>query len=186
MHNTWSLIGLTVAALAVGFGSGWALKTSPTVVQYRDQETSLDKAAEREGSETAKTATIARIESPTVRIVTRTIRVPDGTITTETERNETGGTASTATTAEAHVEYRDRERIVYQDRETVRVEAAAPPTWGVSVQAGASLTEPLISLPVVSRGVLGLTVERRLFGPINAGVWINSMGAGGVSLGARW
>jgi hypothetical protein len=183
MPKHWQIASL---ALLIGAAGGWALRGSQKVVEYRERVVSVEASRDSEGKSEQRTVNVTRIERPTVRVVTRTIRVPDGTITTEQERHETGGATDTKVEAEIRIEYRDREKLVYRDRQVERIERPALPTWGVSVQAGAALVEPLIVLPGVSRGLLGVTVERRLFGPVNAGVWVSSVGAGGVSVGARW
>lgn len=186
MLSNWKEAAVYAVIGAAGFWLGTLATDGEPPSRSLDHSKSLDAIAEHQGKESTKAASITRIEAPTIKIVRRTIRVPDGTITTEEERNESGGLTNAQTTAESRIEYRDREKVVYKDRETVRIERPALPTWSLSLQAGASLVEPLVSLPAVSRSVLGLTVERRLFGPFNAGVWVNSVGAGGVSIGARW
>jgi len=54
------------------------------------------------------------------------------------------------------------------------------PDWRVGVLAGASLREPLV--PIVGPLVLGASVERRIVGGLNAGVWVNTVGAAGASV----
>ena len=183
----WPLVALSVAGLGVGFLAGWNMRAPVTVVQYRDRIRSFEGEAEHAGKADAHTTSTMRVAGPTIRVFSRTIRVPDGTIATETERHESGGTTDSKTVADVKIEYRDRERLVYRDRDVTRTEEAAQlPQWSASIQAGASIVEPLISLPKVSRGVLGFSIERRIAGPFTAGVWASSVGAAGVSIGARW
>lgn len=136
-----------------------------------------DRVVQGEARETV----VTRVESPTVRVVTRTVRVPGGATTTEEERTETGGVATSAGETVVRVEYRDRD----VERERI-VEREALPTWRVSALAGASLREPLLEVPGASWAVLGASVERRVAGPVYVGAWATTAGVGGVSLGVTW
>ena len=69
------------------------------------------------------------------------------------------------------------------DTETSRDETRAP-LWSFAIQAGASIPEPLLTLPGAPHAVVGISVDRKIWGQVRGGVWISSMGAAGVEV--RW
>lgn len=180
------VIGTLCAGLGFVAGQWLQLDGPPPVVQEEFRATELDAIAEHEITSQSRELNITRVEGPMVRIVKRTIRVPDGTITTEDEHVTTGPVETGAQSVATTIEIREMEKVVYKDRETVRIAAAPLPTWHVSVQGGASAREPLIGVPGAPWAVVGVSVERQLFGPVSAGLWASSVGAGGVSLGVAW
>lgn len=174
-------IAITAAALIVGVAAGWVTRgATPARVEYRDRVEFRDREVGGQSSAT----TIARVEGPVIRIVSRETKAPDGTVTKTTEKTQSGGTKSTVAKVETKVEYRDRTE--YRDREVVRVAPAPLPTWRVSVHGGATLVEPLISIPGAPRAVVGASLERRVAGPLWAGAWANTSGAAGLSVGVMW
>ena len=64
-------------------------------------------------------------------------------------------------------------------RETVST-VTLRPNWRVGLLAGASLREPFVQL--AGPLVLGASVEYRIVGGLSAGLWINTVGAAGLSL----
>ncbi len=109
------------------------------------------------------------------RTVTRTVyrnvitTVTDAGTTIADNSIEHEGEASTGTETETakRAELVEREQTV-----TLR------PEWRVSGQVGASLVTPAI--PITGSLVVGVSVERRIIGGVSAGLWGNTVGAGGV------
>lgn len=124
-------------------------------------------------SQTVVTKTAYAKDAHEVRVVYRE-RKPDGTVTetehTTTDTHERGGTVTDATTNDA--------------RDTSKTVTAYRPDWRIGVQAGGSLQTPLI--PVAGPLVLGFTVDRRVIGPVWAGVWVQTGGAAGVGLSVEF
>ena len=58
------------------------------------------------------------------------------------------------------------------------------PDWRIGAQVGASLREP--ALPITGPLVLGVSVERRIVGGVSAGLWANTVGAGGASVSVEF
>ena len=58
------------------------------------------------------------------------------------------------------------------------------PDWRIGAQVGASLREP--ALPLTGPLVIGVSVERRIVGGVSAGVWANTVGAGGASVSVEF
>lgn len=168
--------GAVAAALALAFLGGRMSAPGPSV-EVREKERIVYRDREQTNTK------IATVAAPAVRTVylDRTITVPGGTVTIEKWRDvEHKGEVKT-TAEEQTVLIREVDVV----RDVVRIETRAP-TWGVSLMGGASVAEPWLTLPVASRAVVGVSVERHIVGPFSAGAWASSFGAGGVSLGARW
>jgi len=71
---------------------------------------------------------------------------------------------------------------VTQETRTVTVTAERP-QWSVTALAGASLGSPPHLIPGLPGPlVVGAQLERRILGPLSAGLWATSSGAGGVSV----
>ncbi len=103
------------------------------------------------------------------------LSVPDGGVvlatatTTETrEREASAGGTETHTDATRSSSGETSRKVTQQ------------PDWRLGVQVGASLRDPL--LPIAGPLVLGASLERRLFGGVSAGAWLNTSGAAGASL----
>jgi len=60
----------------------------------------------------------------------------------------------------------------------------APPNWAVSALVGAQLVGNAVLVPAPL--VVGVVVERRILGPVSAGLWATSGRAGGLSLRIDW
>lgn len=129
----------------------------------------------------------------------RTVVVqPDGTRTeTEKEVDKTETSSRTETTTNTSASSSTETKVW---KETVRVEEkvklverlAAPDTWALGVQAGISLPALVGSdVPGFVPGlpdavVVGVSVDRRVVGPVWGGAWANSQAAAGVQLRLVW
>lgn len=58
------------------------------------------------------------------------------------------------------------------------------PDWRVGLQVGASLRPP--ALPITGPLVIGVSVERRILSGVSAGLWANTVGAGGASVSVEF
>lgn len=109
-----------------------------------------------------------------------------------TDRSQTDVKQATATKAEAvtHAEKAETKtvEVIRTVERTVTVTNSRAPGWLLGVQAGGS---PLhlsdgagpSYVPGLPRATsLGLTLDRRLFGGLYGGVWVNSRGEAGVGL----
>ena len=176
MYSGRTLIVMSLMVLAAGGVTGASFRR-PGRVEIREHERIVYKDREQTNVK------IATISAPVVRTVylDRTITVPGGTVTIEKwrEREDKGEVKTSA--EEQTVIIREVDKV----RDVVRIETRAP-TWDVSLLAGASLREPLVAVPSASWAVVGASVQRQIVGPFTAGVWINSVGAAGVSAGMRF
>lgn len=131
-----------------------------------------------------RTRTVEVVKWKTARAVdTRTtttpvlLPAPDGgvvlatTTTTETRERVTAAGSSDATTSSAG-----------DSRGEATSKTTTQPQWRVGATVGASFTGEQPALPLAGPLVIGVQVERRIVGGVNAGVWVNSVGAGGVSV----
>lgn len=155
----WGRAVFMLALVVVGFAAGHFSQVAEVVevhdlkVVWREKATTTAKAA------TAKTK-IVYVD----RVVT-----PDGAIHEKSETRE----VETAKTDATSVIDRSGEK-----EEKISKTTTTQPDWRISVQVGASLKAPL--LPISGPLVLGVSGERRIIGPFSAGVWLNTVGAGGV------
>lgn len=146
-----------VAVAAVAFAAGRF--SAPLEVEERESV----RVVYRDRVVTVKGKTETRV------VYRDRVITPDGT-TREQELERTATREDLERTATREGE---RERVV-EKVVTVR------PDWRVGVLAGASVRDPLVTLsgPLV----LGVQVDRRIAGGVSAGVWVNTVGAGGLSL----
>lgn len=162
-----------IAAVFLGVYFGGAAPR----VEYRERERII-----YQDREVVKTVEVkVREESTNTRRRVERVRVerPDGTkIEREIEREELQ--ADVREQAQ-HVEVREVERVVYQDRQVTKVIEHARPMWRAGVLAGLDVRRVSLIPPSPGPVILGATVERRIVGPIHAGVWGLSSGAFGVS-----
>lgn len=65
------------------------------------------------------------------------------------------------------------EKLVYKDREVVKY---ASPEWDIDLRVGTSTKNFAVSpvAPYVQPIILGVDVERKILGPVNAGLWIQT------------
>ncbi|MHB1065627.1 MAG: hypothetical protein ACYC1Z_14260 [Georgenia sp.] len=104
---------------------------------------------------------------------------PDGTVVDRSIEREGGTEASTTTEARRTTEEHTGERETEKTSTTT-----LQPSWRVGLQVGASLRPP--ALPITGPLVIGASVERRIVGGVSAGLWANTVGAGGASLSVEF
>ena len=113
---------------------------------------------------------------------TTTHKFPDGTVVTKT-------TTDTKTDTKTNTDIdKTEEKVVYKDRivEKEKIVEAAKPGWRVGAGIGLSipstfLGEPQIGVPGLRGAVVEVGVDRRVFGPLWAGLHANTQGT--VTLG---
>lgn len=165
----WRLVGVSLLAIGLICGSFAAGRASvPELparvverVEYRDRV--VEKVVEVKAKDEAKAKTVVVYRDRLVK--------PDGTkIEHEVERSDSVQVTDTKTATVGEMD-------AARDLKTERVVEAQRPQWRVSALAG--VTNPRLS-PLSVEKTFGVMVERRVVGPVSAGVWALS---GGPSLG---
>ena len=147
-----------------------------------DERATMATVADAKVNENTKT-TIRWLPSPAVGgcpvgppIVEETIEHTSATAS----HQEAHGERQAETKATAAAEHDAHQAT--QETRTVTVTAERP-RWAVTALAGASLGSPPRLIPGLPAPlVVGAAVERRILGPLSAGLWATSAGAGGVSV----
>lgn len=125
---------------------------------------------------TVTVAAAAKVETKRVVVYRDRVITKDGTTTeheVETDDTTARETASATTT-------HDTDRTTAVDRTASKTVSSDRPQWHVGILAGGSLTSPL--LPIAGPLVLGVHAERRIAGPVWAGIWALSGGSAGASV----
>lgn len=162
-------VGVSIALLAGAFSIGRF--TAPVVTETRDVERVVYKDRVVE-----KVVTVQAAAKVVTRVVYRDkVTTPDGTIT-ERETETTGEHENTDTTTETDTVADRASETVTEHTKTVTLR----PQWRVSLLTGASLRDPFI--PLAGPLVLGAEVDYRIAGGLSAGLWVNTVGAAGLSL----
>lgn len=160
---------VSLALLAGAFSVGRF--TAPVVTETRDVEHVVYKDRVVE-----KVVTVQAAAKVITRVVYRDkVTTPDGTVT-EHEHETTGEHENTDTTTKTDTVADHASETVTEHTKTVTLR----PKWRVSLLAGASLKDPL--LPIAGPLVLGAEVDYRIAGGLSAGLWLNTVGAAGLSL----
>lgn len=186
-----------VAVLLAAAAGRW---TAPTRIETREKLREVTKVI----ASTQQTAELAELRrqvreqakrSNVVKIRT-VVRAPDGTITSNTRVEDKSTTDTRATdqvdTKKSEATTTVTVREVTRIEERLRLVERPPPDWSASVLAGGAVpalwgAEPLSYAPALPRAlVLGATLERRVAGPISAGVWATSRLDAGVALRLTW
>lgn len=166
----WVAVVLAVVLVGVGAFSAGRF-SAPREVETRDVERVVfkDRVVEKVVTVEVK----AKAETKIVyrdRIVTKEGEIRERIV----ERTDTKEDRKTDTVAD-----RDASTEGTKDRDT-KTTVTLQPKWRVSLLAGASLTQPLV--PIAGPLVLGAEVDYRIVGGVSAGVWINTVGAAGLSV----
>ena len=174
-----------VTALIVTFLGGVWVGTShgPERVEERVVEKIVEKEVVRL-VERVKTVVIR--DTKVVKGANRTWKVveaPDGTKTTEAteDTRETIDTKVTHSTDAVKTEI--VEKVVTVDREVIKLVEVPAPDWRVGLQGGVDLGGLDMAQSIAAQPwVLGGSVDRRIVGPVFAGVWGNTSAQGGLGL----
>lgn len=178
-----------LALLSVGYSFGRYVTPEKVVIQEHVKVVEVEKQVVVEKEKVVVRTVKDENKKESVRRQEHTVKRPDGTEeTTKTEEVNID-----TVVRDTKVEYVDRivekEVIKYVDREVEkRVEITKPlPDWRVSALAGVNGTQipGLVygdKFNALTHMTFGASVERRVFGPVHAGVWGLSTGQGGLSL----
>lgn len=164
-----AVAGVSLALLAGAFSVGRF--TAPVVTETRDVERVVYKDRVVE-----KIVTVQAAAKVITRVVYRDrVTTPDGTVTErETEKTDEHVTTDTTTKTDTVADHTGETVTEHTKTVTLR------PQWRVALLAGASLQAPL--LPIAGPLVLGAEIDYRIAGGLSAGLWVNTVGAAGLSL----
>jgi hypothetical protein len=129
----------------------------------------------------------------------KTTELPNGTKITETNTRDlttvddkTDSSSDLESHQEAVAAKTEEKHAHMEQSKTVEIDREKP-QWSLSLQPGFDVAgalghgAPISLLPLpVKHLMLGVAIDRRLFGPIFAGLWANSSGAGGVTIRAEF
>lgn len=190
---------LTLMALALvgaGFAGGRYSVPEFQREEAREKLIYVDRVVASVDTDKILNALKAISEVKDVHTKKKTIKLPDGTVTTETEtidKTKTD-TKEQVQVKERVVETRIEEKLVYKDRETIKTIERSRSTWALELMPGFDFAGALGSGPprynllpdstFLKHAVLGMSIQRRIVGPLSAGLWANSAGMGGLVL--RW
>jgi hypothetical protein len=160
--SKWTALGIGAVILVLGYGAGRLTTPSRVLEQERivttDRDTELTWHAYVGRSE-------RRVEEKTSwRTVTKWEK--DGTVTQSTEAAQAKAEVVKAEVAESNASV--KEKVEYRDVEKLKLVEAARPDWMVRGQVGVQVDG--------WRPVYGGAVERRIAGPVFAGVWGQAAG----------
>jgi hypothetical protein len=99
------------------------------------------------------------------------VTTPDGTVTEKTSLRDVSKVDTTTKAAASTTAVQERKTELRAD-------------WRVGAQIGASMQKP--ALVITGPLVLGVTVERRVVGGLSAGLWANTVGAGGAIISVEF
>lgn len=170
----WPYLAIAAASFALGSLRCAPEPATPVKELAIDRSASGEKTATVEAIAARKTEAKAANVQRDVRYVKVFVKAKDGTeTTTVTREDKTREHANDL----IHVDFSKAtqgERLVWKERETVKLVERARPQWSVAVLPGYDLGARQLQL--------GGAVERRIFGPVMAGVWGNTTGAAGLSV----
>ena len=166
------LVLFGVLLLVVGFSAGRF--SGPAKVETREVEKVVFRDLLVE--DITKGFTFAKTVEKTVwrNVETR----PDGTTVDRSIVHEGSRQDSSATETGRRTE----ERAGVREIEKTSVTTLRP-DWRVGVQVGAALKPALV---ITGPLVIGASVERRIVGGVSAGLWGNTVGAGGASVSVEF
>ena len=177
------LIGAVFLALCGSFAAGRYTRTVQTRDVVRVETQWKDREVVRVVHDVQTVHDVAT-QTRTV-TVTRWAKAPDGSpvVTQEThaERDQQAETKRQEQTVS------DRTKEAEARSQTVTLHAVeARPNWSASVLVGGQLGERRLTDTLPAPLVVGVAVERRILGPVSAGLWATSGMAGGLSVRVEW
>lgn len=171
-----------IAAMLIGYAGGRATAPTKVVEKIKTVEKTIEVAAKTK-DETSVTTREADVRTVT-RWKIRRVERPDGTV----ESTATSDLRTDSKTRGRDEETKRETEIRYVDRvvtqETVKVVEADRPMWAVEARIGSTYGRLTQEPPGYGSFVYGGAVERRIIGPVWAGVYASS--AGEVGLIGRW
>ena len=177
MSPRW--LGAVPLALLIGMGIGRYTRT----VQTRDVVRVETQWRDREVVKVVHDVqTVHDVATQTRTVtVTRWAKAPDGSpVVTQESHQERDQQAETKRQAQTT---RAQERTAEGQQAVVELHTVeARPAWSLSLLAGGQLGGHRLFEAVVPGVVVGVALERRILGPVSAGLWATSGMAGGLSL----
>jgi hypothetical protein len=181
MSPRW-LISVPVA-LALGMAIGRYTRGERTKDVYKTDVVYKDRVVEKVVHDVQVQHDVAT-QTRTV-TVTRWAKAPDGSpvVTQEThaERDQQAETKRQARTDSAITKTSETESKSLELHETQR-----SPDWSASVLLGGQLGGRRLTDALPAPMVVGVALERRILGPVSAGLWATSGMAGGLSVRVDW
>jgi len=178
------LAGVALLALAGSFGAGRYSRPAKVVtvdkvrteVQYRDRVvTQIQHDVQVQHDVAVQTRTVTQWRTGPDKVTTVTQYV-DRDRTSETKRQDRGQTKQDASSeARSLVTELHTASTVY-----------ARPAWSATLLAGGQLGGRRLTDALPAPLVLGVAVERRLVGPVSAGLWATSGMAAGLAVRLDW
>lgn len=163
---------IVATCLLCGYGTG-RYGTSRRV-EYRDKLVEVEVVRTVEVIKDRVQYVGSTEQKQTVRYKRVYVKSPDGTVTTTTT-NDTDEHALTNDLLKVDLDKSTTmERIVYKDRETIKTVTPARPNWSATFMPGYDLS--------ARKMAIGGSLERRVIGPVHAGVWGSTAGVGGIVL----
>lgn len=133
-----------------------------------------------------KTQTVEKIVQAKAEVRTETqVVYRDRTVVTHKDGTVEHRNIEQTSNGQVDTKHESAEKVVYRDRELLRVVESPKPQWRVGVLAGVDilhLGRPQLFGPVA----LGAHVERRIAGPVWLGAFGLSSGAAGVSVSVEF
>lgn len=189
-HRNKLAAGACVVTVAIGsYALGRYVVPEKVLIQERVKVVEVEKQVVVVQEKVVEKVVRDEAKKERVRREERTVKRPDGS--EETTKTEEIGIDTVV--RDTKIEYVDRvvekEVVKYVDREVEkRVEITRPlPDWRLSAMAGVNGTKlPGLlagdSFDAMTHLSFGASLERRIWGPVHAGVWGLSTGQGGLSL----
>ncbi len=181
MLKPWHYLVAALALAGAGYAFGRFAAPDKVVTVEKEVIRTVEKEVGLTHEQVFELAKILETMRRETHTETTTTVKPDGT--TETKIVEDTKTEKTTETETEKVAEKDESKTTETETtrevETTKIVERARPGWKVSVMAG-------LDFPYAIKGelrpVYGGSIERRLFGPLSAGVWGLTSGAGGLSL----
>jgi hypothetical protein len=131
-------------------------------------------------------------EARNIHKVVQKVKTPDGTVTTTTTSDD-----KTVTTTKDETQNKEKtqsttntEKLTLQTKETTKTVERNRPGWGLTLSPGYDFAGALghnnaysvLPSGTLQHVVLGVSLERRLIGPLSTGLWANTAGMGGLTI----
>lgn len=184
-------VGAAILLLCGSFGAG--RYSRPARVEVREhtvtQTQIVEKIVNHDVIQTQVVHDTVKVDNVVTKIVWE--KAPDGTVRTVETITDLSKTAEQTSAASQHVTDTRTDVSASSKTETTKstVTEYARPAWSVAVMPGLDLRglasdgiSGLSTASLVKRGVLGVSVDRRIIGPVFVGAWGNTSGAGGLTV----
>lgn len=156
----WSAVVVVVGVASFSVGRFTAPVKVETRVEFKELST----------EELTRGMNFTRVVTRTVKRDVTTTITDAGTVIVDKTIEHEGDDVKKAETTDA----KKTTAVASSSTQTTTVK----PDWRVAAQVGMSLVEP--AAPISGKLVIGAQVERRIAGGLSAGLWANTVGAGGA------